>query len=130
MRTHAAADRATSPEALLALYLDELARHHFSRSAQESARLIVPRFFSHLREERVRDVRAAREEHVVSFAKRLSAHETRAGQPLSHATKVHYLNRVKAFLRFLEEYEAQLAVAKRTHQLLGIWLDKKSSVKD
>lgn len=35
-----------------------------------------------------------------------------------------------AFLRFLEEYEAQLAVAKRTHQLLGIWLDKKSSVKD
>jgi hypothetical protein len=35
-----------------------------------------------------------------------------------------------AFVRFLEEYEAQLAVAKRTHQLLGIWLDRKSGVKD
>jgi hypothetical protein len=35
-----------------------------------------------------------------------------------------------AFVRFLEEYEAQLAASKRVHQLLGIWLEKKSGVKD
>lgn len=35
-----------------------------------------------------------------------------------------------AFVRFLEEYEAELAASKRVHQLLGIWLEKKSGVKD
>ncbi|MEQ1918391.1 MAG: hypothetical protein ABL955_04270 [Elusimicrobiota bacterium] len=36
----------------------------------------------------------------------------------------------KAFVQFLEDYEAELGIAKRTHAILGIWLDKKSAIKD
>jgi len=36
----------------------------------------------------------------------------------------------KAFVKFLEDYEAELGIAKRTHAILGIWLEKKSSIKD
>lgn len=36
----------------------------------------------------------------------------------------------KAFVRFLEEYENELGIAKRVHALLGTWLEKKSAIKD
>ena len=36
----------------------------------------------------------------------------------------------KAFVRFLEDYENELGIAKRTHAILGVWLEKKSSIKD
>ena len=36
----------------------------------------------------------------------------------------------KAFLRFLEEYERELEIARKVHTLLGVWLEKKSSIKD
>jgi hypothetical protein len=36
----------------------------------------------------------------------------------------------KAFVKFLEDYESELGIAKRTHEILGIWLEKKSSIKD
>ncbi|MBI2787059.1 MAG: hypothetical protein HYX59_00125 [Elusimicrobia bacterium] len=36
----------------------------------------------------------------------------------------------KAFVKFLEDYENELGIAKRTHAILGVWLDKKSSIKD
>lgn len=36
----------------------------------------------------------------------------------------------KAFVRFLEDYESELGIAKRVHAILGAWLDKKSSIKD
>ena len=36
----------------------------------------------------------------------------------------------KAFVHFLEDYENELGIAKRTHAILGIWLDKKSAIKD
>lgn len=36
----------------------------------------------------------------------------------------------KAFVRFLEEYENELTIAKRVHLLLGTWLEKKSAIKD
>ena len=36
----------------------------------------------------------------------------------------------KAFVQFLEDYENELGIAKRTHAILGVWLDKKSSIKD
>lgn len=35
-----------------------------------------------------------------------------------------------AFVRFLEEYEQELAIARKTHLTLGLWLEKKSAVKD
>ena len=36
----------------------------------------------------------------------------------------------KAFVHFLEDFENELGIAKRTHAILGIWLDKKSAIKD
>lgn len=36
----------------------------------------------------------------------------------------------KAFVQFLEEYENELAIARRTHLILGTWLEKKSAIKD
>jgi len=36
----------------------------------------------------------------------------------------------KAFVRFLEDYENELNIAKRTHAILGVWLEKKSAIKD
>ena len=36
----------------------------------------------------------------------------------------------KAFLQFLEEYENELSIAKRVHSILGVWLEKKSAIKD
>lgn len=36
----------------------------------------------------------------------------------------------KAFVQFLEDYEAELGIAKRVHAILGVWLDKKSAIKD
>ncbi|MCM2303767.1 MAG: hypothetical protein NDJ72_03645 [Elusimicrobia bacterium] len=36
----------------------------------------------------------------------------------------------KAFVQFLEDYENELGIAKRTHAILGVWLEKKSSIKD
>lgn len=42
----------------------------------------------------------------------------------------HSAEENKAFLRFLEEYERELEIARKVHALLGVWLEKKSSVKD
>lgn len=42
----------------------------------------------------------------------------------------HTAEENKAFLRFLEEYERELEIARKVHALLGVWLEKKSSVKD
>ena len=36
----------------------------------------------------------------------------------------------KAFVKFLEDYENELGIARRTHAILGVWLEKKSSIKD
>lgn len=36
----------------------------------------------------------------------------------------------KAFVKFLEDYENELGIAKRTYAILGVWLEKKSSIKD
>ncbi|MDD5302694.1 MAG: hypothetical protein PHS14_06240 [Elusimicrobia bacterium] len=36
----------------------------------------------------------------------------------------------KAFVQFLEDYESELGIAKRVHAILGVWLEKKSAIKD
>ncbi len=36
----------------------------------------------------------------------------------------------KAFVQFLADYENELGIAKRVHAILGVWLEKKSSIKD
>lgn len=42
----------------------------------------------------------------------------------------HNAEENKAFLQFLEEYDNELSIAKRVHSILGVWLEKKSAIKD
>ncbi len=42
----------------------------------------------------------------------------------------HNAEENRAFVRFLEEYENELVIARKVHVLLGTWLDKKSAIKD
>lgn len=42
----------------------------------------------------------------------------------------HTAEENKAFVQFLEDYENELGIAKRTHEILGVWLAKKSAIKD
>lgn len=42
----------------------------------------------------------------------------------------HSAEENKAFLQFLEQYDNETQIAKKVHALLGVWLDKKSAVKD
>lgn len=91
-----------SLEDLLALYLDELRRHHYSPALAERARFVLPLFFTHLREEDLQDVRAANEAHLLSFARRLrQRRNVRNGKPLSISTQVAYLVTLKSFFNFL-----------------------------
>lgn len=48
----------------------------------------------------------------------------------AYAKGTHSAEENAAFVRFLEEYEKEQAVARRTHAALGIWLEKKSKVTD
>ena len=42
----------------------------------------------------------------------------------------HSAEENKAFVKFLEEYDNEQQIARKVHALLGVWLDKKSAVKD
>lgn len=98
MRTRAAG----SPAVLLELYLKHLDARRLSPSTRALSRLALLRFFSHLRESRVRDVRAVRLEHVIAFARTLQQQASKAGSPLSDHTRAAFLARVRAFFGFLE----------------------------
>lgn len=89
MRTHAAAE--------LHKYLEQLRAQRFSKALILRAQLVLPRFFPHLRDEGVRDLRQVEEAHVVAFARRLQE------QQLSAWTRAAYLSAVKGFFRFLEQ---------------------------
>ena len=36
----------------------------------------------------------------------------------------------KAFIQFLQDYEKEREIARKTHSILGVWIEKTSSVKD
>ncbi len=42
----------------------------------------------------------------------------------------HSAEENRAFLKFLEDYDKELEIARKVHTLLGVWLEKKSAVKD
>jgi integrase/recombinase XerD len=70
---------------------------------------VLPRFFTFLKERRVGDVRAVTEEHVVAWAKHLSAAQNRHGEPLSPHTRRSYLVLLQRFFRFLGRRSVILA---------------------
>jgi integrase/recombinase XerD len=101
VRTRAAAER--SLPALFRAYLDEL-RVSGGDSLQERARHVLPRFFDQLREQRVRDVRAVTEEHLLAFARHLAGTLKKRDpkEPLGLGTQALYLGAVQRFFAFLE----------------------------
>jgi integrase/recombinase XerD len=100
VRTRAAAER--SLPGLFRAYLDEL-RVSGGGSLQERARLVLPRFFDQLREQRVRDVRAVTEAHLLAFARELAeTPKKRRPEPLARSTQAVYLAAVQRFFAFLE----------------------------
>jgi integrase/recombinase XerD len=87
-------------EALQAL-LDELRVRWYSKPLQKQARNVLLRFFSHLREKGIRDLRAVREEHVVSWARLLAESKSPQGRIYALATQKSYLALVQRLFRFL-----------------------------
>lgn len=98
MPIRAAANR---PRSCLAAYLEELRARRCSSSLERQASWCLGWLFSHLREEGVRDLREAREEHIVSFARVLRESTTPRGTPMSATTQSLYLQRVRSFFAFL-----------------------------
>jgi integrase/recombinase XerD len=113
VRTHAGAERvaplgvvARGPlafEAHLTAFVAQMRAHHYSRSLEDHATRILPRLFSHLRAEGIRDVRAVTEEQLVSFARALAATKTARGSLPSLPTQNSYLAIVRRFFAFLEK---------------------------
>jgi integrase/recombinase XerD len=87
-------------EALQAL-LDELRVRWYSKPLQKQARNVLLRFFSHLRENGIRDLRAVREEQVVAWARVLTESKSPQGGTYSLATQKSYLALVQRLFRFL-----------------------------
>jgi integrase/recombinase XerD len=87
--------------ALLRLFVEDLQRRRYSQTAQNLAGWMLPRFFQHLEEQRVRDVRSVSEAHIVSFLCHLARARTRRGRPLSEWTRRTYLATLRRFFAFL-----------------------------
>ena len=94
---------------LLAAYVNELRVRNYGLSSREQAAHVLPRFFAFLEERRVSDIRATTEEHVVAWAKHLSAAQNRHGEPLSPHTRRSYLVLLQRFFRFLDRRGMVLA---------------------
>ena len=86
---------------LLAAYVKELRVRNYGLSSREQAEHVLPRFFAYLTERRVLDIRAVTEEHVVAWAKHLSAATNRHGEPLSPHTRRSHLVLLQRFFRYL-----------------------------
>jgi integrase/recombinase XerD len=96
-------------ERLLQAYLEHLRTSGYSRGMASHARAVLPRLFDHLRQEGVRDVRAAREASLVSFLRRMRKWRSRSGDLVTPWTVFGYLTCVRAFFAFLEKKGLVLA---------------------
>lgn len=98
MRTRAAADLDT----LAAAYVEHLRSRRYSASSIEKARVELGRLCHHLRDERITDARAVTEAHLATYARTLAELPTRAGHPLTPASRAAALSIVRRFFAWLE----------------------------
>jgi len=89
------------PEAALQAYLEALRGGHLSISLQNQAQLVLPRLFSHLRAQRIRDLRQVTPAHLAGYARSLLGYTTKRGRPLALASRVVFLCAVKRFFAHL-----------------------------
>lgn len=86
---------------VLEAVLGELRVRWYSEHLIKQERSVLLRFFDHLEEKRVRDVRAVTEAHVVDYARLLKEKRTAKGEPYSVATLRTYLSAIQRLFRFL-----------------------------
>jgi integrase/recombinase XerD len=87
----------------MAAFVEDLRANRYSHSAQAHVQSILPRLFDHLRAQRIRDLRAVREPHLVAFTRRLQESRTNRGTPLSAWSLSAYLTVVRRFFVFLDK---------------------------
>lgn len=86
---------------LLEAHVHDLRVGRRSQALEDHARLVLPRFFEHMRDLGVSDVRAVTEAHVVSYGRSLLRYTTRYGTLLSVSSRSSFLAAVKRFFAFL-----------------------------
>jgi integrase/recombinase XerD len=84
-------------------FLLELRRRNYSTALLDQAHQVLPRFLSHLREKRLRDLRGVTEATIEAYARRLAQHRTKHGRPLAFATQLGHLTMIRRLFRFLFE---------------------------
>ena len=95
-------------EAHLNAFVAQLRAHNYSQTLQDHATRILPRVFSHLREEGIRDLRSVTEDELVSFARTLAKTKTARGSLPSLQTQNSYIAIVRRFFAYLEKSGAIL----------------------
>ena len=105
MRTRAGGRRIDprSLEATVEALVEDLRRRYYSASLQGHVADALARFFDHLRDRRIRDLRSVREEHVTAYARDLARATSARGKPYSISTQRWHLQSVKRFFAFLAE---------------------------
>lgn len=97
-----------NPGALLEAYLERLRSLRYSPATLRSVRSALPVFLSHIERQRVRDVRAVSERHVMSYAHFLATATTHRGRFLDRSSRRAMLSRVRGFFAFLLSENAVL----------------------
>jgi integrase/recombinase XerD len=89
-------------DSVLAAVLADLKARWYSPSIQKHGRLMLGRFFSHLRSKRVRDIRDVTEAHVFAYARELATMKSKqTGKLYSASTQRTHLYLVQRLFRFL-----------------------------
>jgi site-specific recombinase XerD len=73
----------------------------YSKTLHKQVRNVLRRFFTHLRERRVRDLRAVNEAHIIEYARLLAGTKTAKGTVYTAATQRSYVMTVQRLFRFL-----------------------------
>lgn len=89
-------------DSILAAFLEELRARRYSSSLIEQTCRVLPRFFSHLKAHRVRDIRAVTEEHVFAYVRALGKEKTYKGTLFTLATQRSYLAQIQRLFFFLD----------------------------
>lgn len=88
-------------EVLLRHFLEDLRVRRYSAATLTKAGYELPRFFLHLREKGIADLRAVTEGHLAAYARHLAMSTTRRGTVLSPWSRSSTLNTVRRFFAFL-----------------------------
>jgi len=91
-------------ESVLDAFIAELEARWYSKTMVAHARTVLGRFFSHLKEKRIRDVRAVNEAVVTAYARALAEAKSAKGTRYSVSTRRTHLYLLQRLFRFLERH--------------------------